>query len=188
MLGLKGERGLAAVLRDTAPIQQSVEANVYPGVIENLDVLPSGPRPNNPTELLAGDRFSEFLAWAETHYDQILIDSPPALVSDTAIIGRLTDGVLLTVQPEKNRRRVVIRATDSFFSLGINVLGVVVNRSAPEGDRGEYGYGYGYGYGDGYGFGYGYSGYGHDDGGEVDEEANEEVEQPIYPTRRDQAA
>jgi succinoglycan biosynthesis transport protein ExoP len=109
-------------------------------------VIASGPRSANPTELLSGRRLSQLLAWAESEYDQILIDSPPAMVSDTAIIGRLVDGVLLTVQPDKNRRRVVIRAVESFSALAINVLGIVANRLSPERSGDYYSYGSGYGY------------------------------------------
>ena len=88
------------------------------------------------------------LAWAETVYDQILIDSPPALAtSDTAVIGRLVDGAVVVVQPDKNRRRMVVRATESLTSLKIPLLGVIVNRVGAESDRGYYGYGSGYGYG-----------------------------------------
>jgi len=146
LLGLKGERGLSTVLRDGRPVGASAEANVVHSLIGNLDVFPSGPRPGHPTELLAADRFAELLAWAEARYDQVVIDSPPALVSDTAIIGRLVDGVLLTVMPEKNRRRVVIRAAESFSALGIHVLGIVVNCLAEEKAENYYGYSYGYGY------------------------------------------
>jgi len=140
-LNLKGERGLSTILRREGPVGETAEEYLSAAIIENLDVLPSGPRPGNPTEMLASERFSELLAWAETRYDQILIDSPPAFVSDTAIIGRLVDGVLLTVQLEKNRRKIVIHAADSFLSLGINVLGVVLNRVTAEGGKDYYGYG-----------------------------------------------
>jgi polysaccharide biosynthesis transport protein len=150
LLGLKGERGLSTVLRDGRPVGASAETNVVRSLVANLDVLPSGPRPGHPTELLAADRFSELLGWAEARYDQIVIDSPPALVSDTAIIGRLVDGVLLTVMPEKNRRRVVIRAAESFSALGIRLLGIVVNCLAEDKAENYYGYSYGYGYTYGY--------------------------------------
>jgi capsular exopolysaccharide synthesis family protein len=152
LLDLKGQRGLSTALRDDAPIGEAAEANLSCSAINNLDVLPAGPRPVNPTELLAGDRFSELLSWAETRYDQILLDSPPALVSDMAIIGRLVDGVVLTVQPEKNRRRVVLRVAESFPLLGIRVAGVVVNRVDSDGGKDYYNYDYAYGYS-----------YGHDD-------------------------
>jgi len=151
MLDLKGPKGLSAILRDALPVAQSAENNLCRSLLENLDVIPSGPRPINPTELLVGERFSDLLSWAETQYDQILVDSPPALVSDTAIIGRLVDGVLLTVQPQKNRRRTVIRAAESFRNLGITVLGIVINRVVSDDSHDYYGYGYGYGYGYNYG-------------------------------------
>jgi polysaccharide biosynthesis transport protein len=133
------------------------------GFLQNLDVIPSGPRPVNPMELLASDRFSDLLAWAETVYDQIVVDSPPVLaVSDSAIIGRLVDGVVLTVRPEKNRRRLVVRAVESFPPLGVNILGLVINNVDADKNQDGYGYGYGYAYD-----------YGHDGGSEPTGEEHE---------------
>ena len=159
LLGLRGQAGLSTILRDTAPVAESAKANTHASVIENLDVIPSGLRPMNPMELLASNRFADLLAWAEVEYEQIIIDSPPALaVSDSAIIGRLVDGVILIVRPEKNRRRMVVRAVESYPSLGVNVLGTVINHIDSEKSVDYYGYGYGYGYG------YNYS---HDDSTEA---------------------
>ena len=122
-----------------------------------LDVLPSGPRPSDPAELLSSLRLSQLLAWAETVYDLILIDSPPTLATtDTAIIGRLVNGVILVVQPVKNRRRLVTRVVERLNLMKIAVLGLVVNRTGSEDDHDYYGYhSYGYGYGSGYEYGYG---------------------------------
>ena len=79
--------------------------------------------------MLASPRFSDLLAWAETNYDQVLIDAPPVLAaSDAAIIGRMVDGVVLVVRPDKNQRRLVVRAVESFSGLGAAMLGVVINR------------------------------------------------------------
>ena len=99
--------------------------------------------------MLGSPRFSQLLAWAETVYDLILIDSPPTLATtDTAIIGRLVDGVILVVQPAKNRRRLVTRVVERLGLMKIPVLGLVVNRTGSEEDHGYYGYhSYGYGYG-----------------------------------------
>jgi capsular exopolysaccharide synthesis family protein len=152
LVNLRGQRGLSALLRDSIPLNDSIRQNLVAGFLPNLDVIPSGPRPVNPMELLASDRFSELLAWAETVYDQIVIDSPPVLaVSDSAIIGRLVDGVVLTVRPEKNRRRLVVRAVESFPPLGVNILGLVINNVDAEKNQDYYGYGYGYGYAYDYG-------------------------------------
>ncbi len=147
MLDMRGMEGLSSVLRGDRDVAEMAARHTRRSGIEGLDVLPAGPRPNNPAELLTHMRFSELLAWAETVYDQILIDSPPALAaSDTAVIGRLIDGVVLVVQPEKNCRRQVIRAAESFAALKIPMLGVVLNRLSDDDGRGYYGYGHGYGY------------------------------------------
>ena len=145
MLDLRGPRGLSTALRSELPIADAVAENLHCSLMENLDVLASGPRPANPAELLCGDRFQELLAWAETSYDQILVDSPPAIFTDTAIVGRQVDGVLLVVQPEKNPRRLVTRVTENFATMSITVLGIVANRLSAKKSEGYYGYGYGYG-------------------------------------------
>ena len=150
LFALKSQHGLSTILRDIRPPAESVKENLVHTAIQNLDVIPAGPRPTNPVELLTSDHFSELLAWAEAEYDQILIDAPPALaVTDPAVIGRLVDGVILTVRPDSNRRRMIIRAAESLTSFGADLIGVVVNRIGSS--SGEYGYGYGYGYGQGYG-------------------------------------
>jgi succinoglycan biosynthesis transport protein ExoP len=113
MLEKRGREGLSQVLRDDAPLEESVAENIVTNVVDGLDFIPSGTRPINPAELLTSDRFSELLAWAETDYDQILVDAPPILaVSDPAIIGRMVDGVVLVIRPDQNRRKMVIRAAD----------------------------------------------------------------------------
>jgi capsular exopolysaccharide synthesis family protein len=151
-LGLKGTEGLSNIIRGTAEVGGMAISHIRASGVEGLDVLASGPRPSNPGELLSSPRFADLLGWAETLYDRILIDSPPALAaSDTAIIGRLVDGAMLVVQPEKNRRRLVIRAAESLTVLKINVLGVVINRVCSEKDGGYYGYDSGYQYDYGYG-------------------------------------
>ena len=79
MLGLRGADGVSTLIRGTDDVAQLGAALVRPSGIDGLDVLPSGPRPTNPAEMLGSIRFSELLGWAEGAYDQILIDSPPGL-------------------------------------------------------------------------------------------------------------
>jgi capsular exopolysaccharide synthesis family protein len=169
MLGLRSMEGLSRLLRGEGEIARAAAECIRHTPLAGLDVLPSGARMPNPTELLSGARLAELLAWAETVYDQILVDCPPTLVtSDVAILGHLVDGALLVVQPEKNRRRQVLRAVEMLAALKVPLLGVIVNRVVANSDRGYYGYSSGYGYGYGYysyghGSGYGYGGYGHDE-------------------------
>lgn len=157
MLEMRSVDGLSRVLRGEDDVATMAVACIRASGVDGLDILPSGARLSNPTEWLAGPRFSELLAWAETVYDQVLVDCPPLLVtSDVAVVGRLVDGLILVVQPDKNRRRQVVRSMETMFALKVPVLGVVINRVGSENDRGYYGYSSGYGYGYGYSNGYGY--------------------------------
>jgi capsular exopolysaccharide synthesis family protein len=147
LMQMKGQTGLADALVAEAPISDAAHQHIVSSEVENLDLLFSGTRPSNPSELVASTRFAELLNWAESVYDQILIDSPPALATvDASLIGRLVDGAILVVQPAKNQRRIVVRAVESFGSVNSNLLGVVINQTSDEPGVEHYGYGYGYAY------------------------------------------
>jgi len=161
LLALRGKPGLSEVLTESRG-PAAAQERILGSVVSNLDVLPSGLRPSNPAELLASNAFSQLIAWAETVYDQVLIDGPPALAAtDSAIIGRIVDGVVIVVRPEKNQRKAVLRAAETVQALGAKLCGIVINRVNAEKDENfyDYGSGYGYGYGQGYG---GAEGYGED--------------------------
>ncbi len=145
--------GLSNILRSRDDIEAACRATIRPTSVENLEIIPCGPRPADPGEALSSTRFMDVIAWAETHYDQVLIDCPPVMAaSDAAIVGRIVDGMMLVVQPQKNHRRLVIRAAEHLTTAGVNLIGIVANRVTD--DSGGYGgYGYGYGYGLGYGYG-----------------------------------
>jgi polysaccharide biosynthesis transport protein len=143
---LKGCAGVADVLLSTDPTAEIAAQLVQHTELEKLDVLPAGLRQPNPAELLSGQRFNDLLAWAESCYDRVLVDCPPVLaVSDAQVVGRLVDGAILVVRPEKNHRRLVVRACESFSATGSTVLGIVANGLTSQ--AGGYSYGYGYGYG-----------------------------------------
>lgn len=142
LLDLRSRPGLTELLRSREPVAESVASFLQNQIVLNLDVLPSGSRPVNPAELLSGARLAELIQWAGGHYDQIVIDSPPApLASDTAILGRLADGVVLVLQPEKNKRRPVLRAAEYLSILKIPLLGLVINRISGQQDEAYAGYG-----------------------------------------------
>lgn len=147
LLGLKGRPGLTDVLSCQSDVGRVAEQCLHRTPLETLHVIPAGPRRPDPAELLLNANFGELLAWADGRYDQVLIDCPPVLaVSDAQIVARLVDGVVLVVTPEKNHRRLVSRAVDSFTDNGVSLIGVVANRVSDHAGR-SYGYGYGYGYG-----------------------------------------
>jgi len=150
LVDLKGQAGVADLLASDEPPTSTAPTLVHQTEVEGLDVLPAGFRRPNPAELLSGKNFAELLAWADSVYDRVIVDCPPVLaVSDAQIIGQLVDGAILVVRPEKNHRRSVIRAVESFGAAGCRVLGVVANGLSEESSG--YGYGYGYSYDGGYG-------------------------------------
>jgi succinoglycan biosynthesis transport protein ExoP len=169
LLNLKRIPGVAEIITSDLPPSESAPPLVYHTEVEGLDVLPVGLRRPNPAELLSSQTFVELLAWADSVYDRVIVDCPPILaVSDAQIVGQLVDGAIIVVRPEKNHRRAVIRAVESFQSAGCRVLGIVANALSIE----SQGYGYG-GYGYGYGYGYDY--------GQAEEEQVEEY----VPHRRE---
>lgn len=152
LLGMKSKPGLSDILYANENLREIVDSYIFPTDIPQLDLMSAGPRRQNPTELLSSERMAELLAWAETEYDQILIDCPPVLVaSDAILIGKIVDGSVLVVRPEKNRRKIVFRATESLTGMGIHLFGIVTNCITMAGGKG-----YSFGYGEGYGYDYGY--------------------------------
>jgi succinoglycan biosynthesis transport protein ExoP len=151
ILGRDPEIGFAQVLAGTNRWQDALQTiQEVPG----LDVLFSGERPDNPAELLTGPMLAESLAEMKNAYDYVIIDSPPLLpVTDPCSIAARVDGVILVVQMGKNTRPNAERACSLLETIGVRILGVVMNRVSKDG-----GYGYGYSYG-GYGYNYGRSGY-----------------------------
>jgi capsular exopolysaccharide synthesis family protein len=153
IFGLPHEAGLASVIQG----QCELEAAIQPSGIENLSILPCGPRPKNPAELLTSPRFVEALKTLREAYDYVLVDTPPVLVvTDPSVVAPRVDGVVLVLRMARNIRPAAERAREVFASLGVNVIGVVVNGI---GDR-KAGYGYGYGpyyYGSKYQYKYSYA-------------------------------
>jgi len=151
LFGVRGQAGLSDLLRSNESIDDAVTSRLHPTGIDNLDLLPCGPKPPDPLELLNSSRLSDLIGYADSQYDQVIIDCPPMVAgTDAGVIGRSVDGLVLVIQPMKNHRRQLIRVVESIRRLRVSLLGVVLNR-IPE--KTNAGYDYGMGYGDGYGYG-----------------------------------
>jgi succinoglycan biosynthesis transport protein ExoP len=139
LLNVKGTNGLSEILRLEGNLEQLTAEHIRTTGVKGLDILPAGPRPGNPAELLAGPRFSQLLSWAGSVYDMILIDTTPALITaDPAIISRVVDGVIMVIRPAKNRRRQVMRMVERYTLLKLPVLGLIVNAAGSETDNAYY--------------------------------------------------
>ena len=136
IFGISSRIGLASVIAKDAELQDAIHSTAIPG----LFVLPCGPIPTNPAELLTLPRFQELLNVIRDRYDLVLIDSPPLLaVTDPCMVATRADGVLLTVRIIKDGRPDVERAKEILDTLDAKVLGVAVS-----GVDGPAGYGYKY--------------------------------------------
>jgi capsular exopolysaccharide synthesis family protein len=148
--GVNREVGVASVIAGEDRLEDAVQS----AAVTNLSLLPCGPRPTNPAELLTSPRFVELLDELRDRYDFVLVDTPPVLmVSDPCAVAPRVDGVLLVIRQAKNNRPGAERAVEVLTSLGAAVIGVLVNdKVAGKGD----GYGYGPEFGYRYQYGYGY--------------------------------
>jgi polysaccharide biosynthesis transport protein len=141
LLNVKGTNGLSEILRQENNLEQLAAEHIRTTGVKGLDILPAGPRPMNPAELLAGPRFSQLLSWAGSVYDMILIDTTPALLTaDPAIISRMVDGVVMVIKPAKNHRRQVMRMVERFTMLKLPVMGLIVNAAGSESEDAYYSY------------------------------------------------
>jgi capsular exopolysaccharide synthesis family protein len=102
-----------------------------PGV-SNLRVIPSGPQPPNPAELLSSPKMRHLVPTLEESCDLVIFDSPPILaVSDASVMGRLTGGTILVVDGNATHRSAVVRAKEELERTGGALIGAVLNSVAP---------------------------------------------------------
>jgi capsular exopolysaccharide synthesis family protein len=116
--------GLASVLTDSAEAADAIQRTEVAG----LDLLPAGPVPSDPAEVLASPRFGELFESLRDPYDFVLVDTAPLLqVTDPCIVAPNVDGVLLAIRNSRSGRPEADRAREILDTLHVNVLGVVVS-------------------------------------------------------------
>lgn len=114
----------------------------FNGEASTLSILPSGPIPPNPSELLGSNRMKAFLEQIRLDYDMVILDSPPiGLVTDSAILSTLVDGTILVVAAGQVEVEVAKRSRELLDKVNANIIGVVLNK-IPISGRGSYKYSY----------------------------------------------
>ncbi|MFO1545571.1 CpsD/CapB family tyrosine-protein kinase [Lactiplantibacillus plantarum] len=117
-----------------------VNEAIYP-VLDHLFVMPSGPKPPNPAELLASDRMTEFLTVATRKLDLVIVDAPPILpVTDARILAGQVDGTVLVVRQNFVEKVAVRQAVSALKNARAQLFGTILN----DVDIKTHGYGYGY--------------------------------------------
>jgi succinoglycan biosynthesis transport protein ExoP len=144
--GLNGKVGLTSVLTGSVSLEEAIQTVPE---IPQLDVLVSGPVPPFPTEMLGSETMRQLIERCKGMYTHIVMDSPPLLsVTDSVVLARDADAVVMIVRHGKSSKHAMRRARDLLVRSGAPVTGIVLN--AVDLNSPEY-YAY-YGY-------YGYTGY-----------------------------
>jgi capsular exopolysaccharide synthesis family protein len=124
-------RGLTNLLVQDLEIEDAV----YATEVEGLFVIPSGPIPPNPSELLGSSKMVELLEKVAAAYDVVILDAPPVIaVTDAVILAPMVDSVLLVLRARNSRIDMAREARDRLVRTGARSIGVVLNEADIRGD------------------------------------------------------
>jgi non-specific protein-tyrosine kinase len=128
LFGVANGAGLTTLIRDegaqaSPPLQETEIAGLW--------VLPSGPLPPNPVELLASQRMGQIIERLKERADMLLFDAPPVVVvTDAAVLAGKVDGVLLVVNAGSTRRQLALRAKELLERVNARLVGAVLTNVA----------------------------------------------------------
>jgi len=124
IFNLKNQMGLSGVLSGRANLDEIIEV---PGV-HNLSVLPAGPLPPNPQELLGRPQFGELLDVFSSRYNVILVDTPSAQeASDAHVVAQRTRAVIIVGRKDKTKSSDLAQLAGIFSGSGVQILGATLN-------------------------------------------------------------
>jgi succinoglycan biosynthesis transport protein ExoP len=137
--GLEPNEGLSKLLTNADPLHMHVLKTQF----ENLSLVPCGPLPPNPAELLASPRLRAIIAEAVSQYDMVIVDGPPVLgLADAPLLSAACHSTLLVIESGKTRTKAAIDAINRLRAAGGHLVGAVLNKFRHQ----SHGYGYGYSY------------------------------------------
>lgn len=122
---------------------KNIEMGIRGSIIPNLFVMPSGPVPPNPSELLGSTKMKRLIEEIKSHFDIILCDSPPVIpVTDACVLAKDVDGVLLVIKANSTPRQALLRTQTLLKNVNSKIIGLVVNDFSLEGGYSSYYYHY----------------------------------------------
>lgn len=146
-LQIDGSEGITSVLSGSVSLEQALKPTSIPGVT----LLPCGPIPQEPAELIMSDGYRKLLTELQESFDVVIIDAPPVEpVTDSVQLAKMVDGTILVVRARKTRKDALRSTRDKLDAVGAPIAGVVLNDVDIESKRKGYYYTYGY-YGNYYG-------------------------------------
>jgi succinoglycan biosynthesis transport protein ExoP len=134
--------GLTQLLTDD---EEELRKHIVPTNFPDLWLLPSGPIPPNPADLLSTGRFRSILQELSEHFDIVICDAPPVLgLADALLLSSIVGNVMFVVESGKTRTKAALEALGMVRSTGAHIVGATLTKSSE--DMGGYGYkAYGYG-------------------------------------------
>ena len=143
LLGTDGKRGLSSLLTSSDPAASAIVDTAQ----EGLALLPAGPIPPSPTELLSAPRMAAVLEELSAAYDMVVIDSSPVLgLADAPVLSAIVDGVLLVIEADAARGGALKSALRRLRAMEPVILGAVLTKFDPAKAGNAYSSYYGYGY------------------------------------------
>jgi polysaccharide biosynthesis transport protein len=137
VFGHRSEFGVTTALLDPSRLDEALVKTEVP----NLYMLPAGPLPPNPADLMHSEAFARLLETLQGRFDRLVIDSPPVcLVTDAVVVSTRVDATLLVVRARKTRREAARRALRSLRDVGAALPGFVLNGVVPSGAQYQYSY------------------------------------------------
>lgn len=117
--------GLTSLLTRTGSVKECIRVKA----MEELDILCSGPNPDQPLELLSSNRFANLIEQLRNHYDRIIIDCPPAqAVSDPLVLSELADSVVYCIKSGFTSFQLADRGLKRLKQVGANISGIVMTQ------------------------------------------------------------
>jgi capsular exopolysaccharide synthesis family protein len=121
--------GLANMITKRSKMDESI----FKTEIDNLYVMPAGSLPPNPSELLGSKAMKEHYAQLRKQFDKIFFDAPPLMaVTDAALLGSMTDGVLLVARAGEAQKEVVVHLQQEMKNTQIRIAGTVLDDVNPK--------------------------------------------------------
>jgi polysaccharide biosynthesis transport protein len=138
IFGMSNDEGLSTAL-SSEPSEDDLLAMIQYDEASNLYILPSGPIPPNPAELIGSSQMLRILDMIESNFDHAVVDSPPiASFTDGVLISSMVDGVILVVHAGKGSRQIIWRAKSFLEEVGAKIFGVVLNNVNLKGQGNTY--------------------------------------------------
>ena len=129
MVGIANSRGLSNWLVDNSASDIMVAVEQAPGLV----IIPAGPPPPNPGELLASGGLGELIGELKSQFEVVIVDAPPVLsTADASAIAPSTDGALIVVDSRRTDTDALLRVRDELERTGGRLLGAVLNRDSTD--------------------------------------------------------